>query len=72
MKVKCEACGAVYENPTSMICDQCGMRMSRVLPAGEEEEPEYIRCPNCGALNKRDVKICFDCGELIRQKKEIY
>jgi len=71
MKVKCEACGAVYENPTSMICDKCGMRMTRIIPDLQEEEPDYIRCPKCGALNKKDLKICPNCGELIRKERKL-
>lgn len=68
MKVRCEACGAEYENPASMICDNCGMRMSRTVTKVEEKEPDYASCPQCGTRNKGSAKLCINCGNLIRDR----
>ncbi len=69
MKVKCEACGAEYENPVSQICDNCGFRMSRTMTKKGEEKSKYVTCPACGSRNKPEVRICFNCGNLIRSAK---
>ena len=66
MKVKCEACGTEYENPTSMICDNCGFRMSRTATMKGEAKADYLTCPSCGSRNKLEARICFNCGNLIR------
>jgi len=66
MKIKCEACGAEYENPVSLICDNCGYRMTRIRPQKAEENPEFVRCKKCGAKVNWGVKICPNCGDLVR------
>jgi rRNA maturation endonuclease Nob1 len=66
MKVKCEACGTEYEDPASSICDNCGMRMNRIRPQKSDETPENVRCLKCGARYSYGVKICSNCGDLIR------
>jgi len=66
MKVRCESCGAEYENPASMICDNCGMRMNRIRLQKPDENPESVRCQKCGARHSYGTKICPNCGELIR------
>jgi len=66
MKIRCEACGTEYENATSMICDNCGYRMARTKPPDKDDHPEFVRCIKCGARVNWGVKICPNCGDLVR------
>jgi DNA-directed RNA polymerase subunit RPC12/RpoP len=68
-KVKCEFCGAEYEDPESIFCDNCGRKMERVMPASRDEEADYVRCNLCGWKNKKGARICVNCGEGIHQRR---
>ena len=64
--IRCEFCGAVYENPAGKFCDKCGRRLTRTMPAPPGETVLAKRCPVCGHSNKLEARICVDCGQLMR------
>jgi len=66
MKIKCEACGTEYEDPVSLVCDNCGYRMSRIKQKNLNDNPETVSCRKCGAKYPYGTKICGNCGDLIR------
>lgn len=68
-KVRCEFCGAEYEDPESIFCEKCGRKMSRKMTASEAGEAvDYVRCNLCGWKNSLGTRICFNCGELIHHR----
>lgn len=34
-----------------------------------EEDVDMIRCVNCGQKNRREVRICWSCGENLTLQK---
>ena len=71
--VKCEYCGFEQDPATSILCDNCGRRLTRTredadLPTAEvvEEEFESMRCPICGVPSSQE--ICQNCGAKVRAR----
>ena len=71
--VKCEFCKHEQDISVSIICDNCGRRLSRTrtdIPpspsSGEGEDIRSTRCPNCGIYSTKSV--CGNCGAYIRER----
>jgi len=64
--IRCEFCGTVDENPAGKFCNTCGRRLTRAMPAPAEGTGPAKRCPLCGHLNKLEVRVCANCGQLMR------
>ncbi len=67
--IKCEFCGAEYEDPAGIFCDNCGHKMEKKMQAPEEDPLDYVRCNLCGWKNALDTRICVNCGERIYQRQ---
>ncbi len=64
--VICRYCRNVQE--AGLLCDKCGMRLSRVAaapasasPAAAAGEGEWTRCKDCGSRARRSTR-CSNCG----------
>jgi ribosomal protein L32 len=71
--VVCRYCRNVQAE--GMVCDKCGMRLSRVRPTpgagatakgmGAPEEAPWLPCPKCRTPT-RPNKICTVCGTRVK------
>jgi rRNA maturation endonuclease Nob1 len=66
MPFKCEFCGTEYENPPGKFCDACGRVIQRLNLDREPESEEFKKCLKCGHRNKMEARVCWNCGELLR------
>ena len=64
--IKCEFCGMVYEKAPGKFCDRCGRTLNRTMRPLTVDETDFLRCPECATRNKLGVRICVNCGTLIR------
>jgi DNA-directed RNA polymerase subunit RPC12/RpoP len=68
VKVKCEFCGAEYDDPDSIFCEKCGHKMERKMQEPGEGDTDYVRCNYCGWKNQKGARVCVNCGERIYQR----
>jgi ribosomal protein L32 len=64
-KVKCEQCG--FEQISQKFCDNCGLMLTRIIVAIEEENPDPTKaqqCKKCGHLQPQG-RICEKCGLML-------
>jgi rRNA maturation endonuclease Nob1 len=65
MPIKCETCGAEYEESPGKFCANCGRTLSRFHLEMETEEEEKKVCLKCGHRNPMEKRFCDNCGELL-------
>jgi len=73
MAIRCEFCGAEYEEDPGKFCDKCGRVLSRfnIEIPNEEGEQDHVRCTKCGHRNEKDAIMCVNCGERIYERQSL-